>query len=71
MISLYDKVKIKSNGIKGEVIDISVINGEKTYIIESDDKDALGGYGKEGNYKLFWCKEQDMELSDEHEVDKS
>ena len=42
MISLYDRVKIKSNGITGIVVDISVRKGITWYIVESDSKYPLG-----------------------------
>lgn len=63
MIELYDKVIIKSSGVKGEVIDISAIAGKTVYIVESDEKGVPGGYGEDGGYKLFWCKEGELEIA--------
>lgn len=64
MISEYDKVRIKSTGIKGEVIDIHVTNGDTVYIVESDEKSVPGGYGSDDSWKLFDCTEDELERID-------
>lgn len=59
MFELYDKVRIKSNGIIGTIVDISAINGASMYVVESDKKNIEGGYG--GDWKLFDCREKEIE----------
>lgn len=38
MINEFDHVKIKTNGIIGEVVDVYVSNEEKIFVVESDKK---------------------------------
>ncbi len=62
MFKLYDKVKIKKNGITGVIVDI--YKGKKgiMYTIESDTKSS--DYS-EGDYKSLWplydCISDDLE----------
>lgn len=64
MIREYDKVIIKSSGIAGEVVDIFEVNGEKLFTVESDNRGVLGGIGFEGDYKLFHCREEELQVRD-------
>lgn len=59
MFELYDKVKIKSNSIVGTIVDKSDINGKTNYVVESDAKGTVGGYG--GEWKLYDCNENEIE----------
>lgn len=59
MFELYDKVKIKSNSIVGTIVDKSDINGKTNYVVESDTKGTVGGYGCE--WKLYDCNENEIE----------
>ena len=59
MFELYEKVIIKSNLVIGTIIDKSDINGKTTYVVESDTKGTLGGYG--GEWKLFDCDDDEIE----------
>ena len=61
MITEYDKVRIRENGIVGEVIDIYTINGNTYYTVESDEKGVPGGYGDANDWKLFDCELDDLE----------
>lgn len=36
------------------------------YIVETEERGAPGGYGKDKDYKLYWREEQDLEILDEH-----
>lgn len=62
MIKEYDHVKIKKTGITGIVVDVYENNGNVIYTIESDKKGVDGGYGEKDQYKLFDCKENDLEV---------
>lgn len=59
MFELYDKVKIKLNSIVGTIVDKSDINGKTNYVVESDTKGTVGGYGSE--WKLYDCNENEIE----------
>ena len=61
MINEYDHVRIKTNGIVGEVVDIYVDNAKTIFIVESDEKGVTGGYGENDSWKLFWCLEEQLE----------
>ena len=61
MINEFDRVKIKENGIIGEVVDIYINNAEKVFVIESEKKGVLGGYVDNNSWKLFWCFEEQLE----------
>lgn len=64
MICDYDKVRIKTTGIIGKVIDIYVTKGETVYIVESTEKGVSGGYGSKSSWKLFDCTEDELEKLD-------
>ena len=64
MIREYDKVIIKSSGIAGEVVDIFEVNGEKLFTVESDERGVPAGIGIEGDYKLFHCREEELQVRD-------
>lgn len=57
----FEKVKIKKSGITGTVVDIHTANGEKVFVVESDEKGVPGGYGPEHSWKLFDCLESELE----------
>lgn len=61
MIEEFDHVKIKKTGITGIVVDISVINGRRNVMVESDDKGVPGGWGSDDSWKLFDCTEDELE----------
>ena len=64
MFKLYEKVKIISKNLIGTIVDISEINGEKNYVVESDEKGKRAdGYG--GIYPLFDCRESEIEKIDQ------
>ncbi len=43
MFNLFDKVRIKLNGLIGTIVDISTVKGKKVYIVESDAPNTEGG----------------------------
>lgn len=61
MFSEFERVKIKETGITGVIVDITTINGEICITVESDEKGVPGGSGDEDSWKLFDCKEGDLE----------
>lgn len=62
MIHEYDKVRILQTGVIGEVIDISDVDGEKSYIVESDEKGVPGGWWEDSDaWSLFTCTESELE----------
>lgn len=62
MFEEYDRVRIKENGIVGEIVDIyHPANGETKYTVESDEKGVPGGYGPDDSWKLFDCTEDELE----------
>lgn len=61
MVNEYDHVRIKSTGITGIVVDISTVKGQKIFVVESDEKNVLGGYGSENSWKLFDCTADNIE----------
>jgi len=61
MINEYDKVRILSNGIVGEVIDIFEADGKTVYTVESERKNVDGGFGIDGYWKRFECLESELE----------
>lgn len=52
MFKLYDRVKIKKNGITGIIVDISKMGNKSIYTIESDIK---GKVEQEGVYPSLWA----------------
>ncbi len=61
MIKEYDKVRIKGNGIAGQVIDIYTVGGVTYYTVESEEKGVPGGRGDDDSWKLFNCTEEELE----------
>lgn len=62
MIREYDRVKIKTSGIVGEVIDIyQTGNGKTMYTVESEKKGAVGGRVNSPEWELFRCEEKELE----------
>jgi hypothetical protein len=57
---MYEKVRMKSTGITGTVVDIFLSNGETIYTVESNIENAPGGYG--GKWKLYECTINDLEF---------
>lgn len=62
MIKEYAKVVIKETGITGIVVDIYTIKGKTFYTVESDERGVEGGFGMDGEYKLFDCDENELEV---------
>lgn len=54
-MKMYDRVKIKKNGVTGIIVDIRHTSGD-VYTVEGDAKDASGGY------PLFDCKQDELEI---------
>ena len=62
MLNEYDKVRIKTTGIIGEIVDIyTTADGITKYTVESDEKGVPGGCGEPDSWKLFDCVESDLE----------
>ena len=62
MLNEYDKVRIKTTGIIGEIVDIyTTADGITKYTVESDEKGVPGGWGEPDSWKLFDCVESDLE----------
>ena len=64
MIEEFKRVRIKTTGITGIIIDISEAKGRNNYIVESDEKGVPGGYGSVEGWKLFDCEENELEIID-------
>lgn len=62
MLKEYEHVKIKKSGIKGVIVDVPVLPTDKHYTVESDERGVPGGYGEDGDYKLFDCLESELEV---------
>lgn len=60
MFTLFDKVKIKKNNIIGTIIDISEINGQKKYIVESDEKSKRDDADYDIEWPEFDCTDDDL-----------
>ena len=57
---LYDRVRIKLNGVYGQIIDISIRNNVTYYIVESETKGKCDdAYPSE--WPLYDCTENEME----------
>ncbi len=67
MIEEYSHVRIKTSGITGQVIDVSKVNGEYQYIVESDEKNVPGGWWEASpdSWNLFNCTEDELEKLEE------
>lgn len=64
MFNLYDKVKMKKNGLSGVVVDVYSVGETKHYSVEADEKtDEAGGYG--GDYPIFDCTADEIEIVEE------
>jgi hypothetical protein len=59
---MYEKVRIKSTGITGTVVDIFKSDKKSIYTVESDTENTPGGYG--GKWKLYECEEKELEFID-------
>ena len=61
MFELYEHVRIKKNSLVGTIVDISKDGSKEIFIIESDEKGKRSdGYG--GDYPLYWCSKDDIEI---------
>lgn len=61
MFKEYEKVRIKSSGIVGVIVDRIVRDGVVKYIVESDEENpGVKGYGD--SFPLFDCVDEDLEL---------
>ena len=58
---LWEHVKIKKNGVIGEIIDISHNVYGKVYIVESDTKGEREDSDYPGEWPLYDCTEDDIE----------
>lgn len=64
MFNLYDKVKMKKNGLSGVIVDVYGVGETKHYSVEADEKtDEAGGYG--GDYPIFDCASDEIERVEE------
>lgn len=64
MFDLYEKVKIKKNGISGVVVDVYNVGETKHITVEADEKtDKAVGYG--GAYPIFDCTVDELERVEE------
>ena len=60
MFNLFDKVKIKSSGIIGTIVDKESSNGKAKYIVESDTYVNPSGKPYGGDWPLFDCVDEDL-----------
>ena len=62
-MKLFDRVKIKTTGKTGIIVDVSVdkTSGIAWYIVESDSENKNRDKG-EDRWRLYDCKETDLEL---------
>ncbi len=62
MIREYSHVRIRTNGIEGTVVDVCEAQGKTVYAIESDRKGTPGGFGYDGDWKIYHCLESELEV---------
>ena len=60
MFELFEKVKIKAEGIIGTIVDINGSDDNKMYIVESDKPGKIEGRDG-GDFPLFDCEESEIE----------
>lgn len=58
---LYDYVKIRNNGLSGQIIDMTERNGETVYTVECDEKGYCADANYPALYSLYDCKENEIE----------
>lgn len=58
---LWEHVKVKKNGVIGEIIDISENIYGKVYIVESDTKGERDDADYPGEWPLYDCQEDEIE----------
>lgn len=54
-MKMNDKVKIKSSGITGVIVDVNHLDGKDSYTVESDETDESDGL------VLYDCNEEELE----------
>ena len=60
-IELYDRVKIKSNGVVGTVVDVAELASGKLYTVESDTKGIREDAIIPSEWALYHCGKDDIE----------
>ncbi|MCM1536455.1 MAG: hypothetical protein NC126_11085 [Clostridium sp.] len=60
MFDWYERVRIKSNGYPGTIVDINDKNGKcrRTYLVEVDDEYKVGYMPED----VISCEQEDIEL---------
>ncbi|MBR4080230.1 MAG: hypothetical protein IKK21_00385 [Clostridia bacterium] len=61
MIDLFDRVKIKKNGVIGTVVDVAALESGKLYTVESDTEGKREDALFPSAWPLYHCKEEDIE----------
>lgn len=65
MLELYDKVRVKSSGTTGTIIDISQISGRTSFIVESDrENDPSPNVTYHTLWPLYDCTADEIEKSE-------
>ena len=54
-MKMNDKVKIKSSGVTGVIVDINHLDGKSSFTVESDEMDEANGI------VLYDCSEEELE----------
>jgi hypothetical protein len=58
---IYEHVKIKKNGIIGQIVDIINSKSGPEYTVESDTKGERDDADYPGEWPLYFCKENEIE----------
>ena len=61
MFDEFEKVRIKSKGIIGTIVDKTIKDGKPSYIVESDTYDNPSGKPYSGEWPLYDCYDTDLE----------
>ena len=57
---LYDHVKVKRNGVVGQIIDITEGKNGAVYTVESDTKGKRADADYPSEWPMYYCKSDDM-----------
>ena len=60
MFDLFDHVKIKKNGVKGQIIDITKSANGTVYTVESDTKGKRDDADYPSEWPLYDCKADEI-----------
>ena len=61
MFELYERVKVKKNGVTGEIIDIAELENGTIYTVESDTKGERSDSDYPSEWPMYDCKANEIE----------